>query len=61
MQVKKENTNKRKRKGSSKKELEHAERLEKRKKVLEDLDWGPNPITTPLRNNMNDAMERYLA
>jgi hypothetical protein len=61
IKVKKENTKKRKRKGSSKKELNHTERMEKQKKVLEDLDWAPNPIITPLRNNVNDAMERCLA
>jgi hypothetical protein len=61
IKVKKENTKKRKRKGSSKKELNHTERMEKRKKVLEDLNRAPNPIITPLRNNVNDAMERCLA
>jgi hypothetical protein len=61
IKVKKENTKKRKSKGSSKKELNHTERMEKQKKVLEDLNWAPNPIFTPLGNNVNDAMERCLA
>ena len=26
-----------------------------------DLNLAPNPIIAPLRNNVNDAMERYLA
>jgi hypothetical protein len=60
MRVKKENTKKRKRKEPSKKELSRTERMEKRKQVLQELNWGPNPITTPLRNNTNDAMERGL-
>jgi uncharacterized tellurite resistance protein B-like protein len=60
IQVKKENTKKRKRKQTSKKEVSRTERMEKRKKVLEELDWDPNPITTALRNNMNDAMERGI-
>jgi hypothetical protein len=60
MRVKKENTKKRKRKEPSKKEVSRTERMEKRKQVLQELNWGPNPITTPLRNNMNNAMERGL-
>jgi hypothetical protein len=59
-EVKKENTKKRKRKEPSKKEVSCTERMEKRKKVLQELNWGPSPITTPLMNNMNDAMERGL-
>jgi hypothetical protein len=61
IKVKQENTKKRQRKWSSKKELNHTERMEKRKKVFEDLNWAPNPIITPLRKNVNDAMERCLA
>jgi hypothetical protein len=47
----------------SKKEVGHIQCIEKHRKVLEELNWGPIPIpitTTPLRNNVNDAMERGL-
>jgi hypothetical protein len=61
MIIKKEKIKKRKRNEPSKKAISRTERMETRRQVLQNMNWDPSPITTPLRRNVHDAMERCLA
>ena len=35
--------------------------METRRQVIQNMNWDPSPIMTPLRRNVNDAMERRIA
>ena len=59
--IKKEKIKKRKRNEPSKKVTNRMERMETRRQVLQNMNWDPSPITTPLRRNVYDAMEHCLA
>jgi hypothetical protein len=61
MIIKKEKIKKRKRNEPSKKGISRTERMETRRQVLQNMNWDPSPITTPLRRNVHDALERHLA
>jgi hypothetical protein len=61
MVIKKEKIKKRKRNEPSKKVISRTERMETRRQVLQSMNWDPSLITTPLRRNVHDAMERRLA
>jgi hypothetical protein len=61
MVIKKDKTKKRKRHEPSRKATSRTEILETQRQVLQNMKSDPTPITTPLRRNVYDAMERRLA